>query len=40
MRELGTMPEMKMSVQDFDGFMRSERDRWGKLVRTLGIQPE
>jgi tripartite-type tricarboxylate transporter receptor subunit TctC len=40
MRELGTMPEMKMSVADFDGFMRGERERWGKLVKTLGIQPE
>lgn len=40
LRELGTLPELKMSVQDFDGFMRSERDRWGRLVKTLNIQAE
>ncbi|HSV80554.1 MAG TPA: tripartite tricarboxylate transporter substrate-binding protein [Ramlibacter sp.] len=37
---LGSLPEQKMSVPEFDGFMKAERERWGKLVRTLGIQPE
>jgi tripartite-type tricarboxylate transporter receptor subunit TctC len=37
---LGSMAEPQMTVAQFDGFMRSERERWGKLVKTLGIQPE
>lgn len=40
LRDLGTLPELKMSVQEFDGFMRGERDRWAKLVKTLNIQAE
>lgn len=40
LQALGSMPEAKMSVADFDAFMRGERDRWSKLVKTLGIQPE
>ena len=37
---LGSMAEAKMSVAEFDAFMRNERERWAKLVKTLGIQPE
>jgi tripartite-type tricarboxylate transporter receptor subunit TctC len=37
---LGTLPEMAMSVAQFDAFMRGERDRWGKLAKAVGIQPE
>jgi tripartite-type tricarboxylate transporter receptor subunit TctC len=37
---LGSLVEQKMSVQEFDAFMRGERDRWGKVVKTLGIVPE
>ena len=37
---LGSMAEPQMTVAQFDGFMRSERERWGRLVKTLGIQPE
>lgn len=40
LQALGSMAEAKMSVPEFDAFMRSERERWGKLVKTLGIQPE
>ncbi|MDM0046665.1 tripartite tricarboxylate transporter substrate-binding protein [Variovorax dokdonensis] len=37
---LGSQPEQHMSVPEFDAFMRAERERWAKLVKQLGIQPE
>jgi tripartite-type tricarboxylate transporter receptor subunit TctC len=37
---LGSHAEPKMSVDEFDAFLQSERERWGKLVKTLAIQPE
>jgi tripartite-type tricarboxylate transporter receptor subunit TctC len=37
---LGSLAEPKMSVPEFDAFMRSERERWGKVVKTLGITAE
>jgi len=37
---LGSQPEAHMSVAQFDTFMRSERERWAKLVKQLDIQPE
>jgi tripartite-type tricarboxylate transporter receptor subunit TctC len=40
LQTLGSLAETRMSVTEFDGFMRGERDRWSKLVKTLGIQPE
>jgi tripartite-type tricarboxylate transporter receptor subunit TctC len=40
LQALGSLAEPKMNVQEFDAFMRGERDRWSKLVKTLGIQPE
>jgi hypothetical protein len=29
-----------MSVVEFEAFLQTERERWSKLVKTLGIQPE
>jgi tripartite-type tricarboxylate transporter receptor subunit TctC len=40
LQSLGSLAEARMTVAEFDGFMRGERDRWSKLVKTLGIQPE
>jgi tripartite-type tricarboxylate transporter receptor subunit TctC len=37
---LGSRPEPRMSVPEFESFMRGERERWVKLVRQLDIQPE
>jgi tripartite-type tricarboxylate transporter receptor subunit TctC len=37
---LGSQPEPRMSVPEFDAFVRGERERWAKLVTQLGIQPE
>ena len=37
---LGSLAEPRMSVAEFDTFLRGERERWGKVVRTVGIQPE
>jgi tripartite-type tricarboxylate transporter receptor subunit TctC len=37
---LGSLVEPRMSVADFDTFMRGERDRWAKVVKTVGITPE
>lgn len=40
MQTLGSIVEPKMTVAEFDAFMRGERDRWGKLVKALKIQAE
>ncbi len=37
---LGSMPETKMNVAEFDTFMRSERTRWAGIVKAIGIKPE
>ena len=37
---LGSLAEPRMSVAEFDGFMRGERERWAKVVKTVGIQAE
>jgi tripartite-type tricarboxylate transporter receptor subunit TctC len=37
---LGSLAEQKMSVAEFDTFMRGERERWAKVVRALGITAE
>lgn len=37
---LGSLAEQKMSVPEFDTFMRGERERWGQVVKTLGITAE
>ena len=40
MLALGSLVEQRMSVPEFDTFLRGERERWGKVVKTLGITPE
>lgn len=40
LQTLGSMPEAKMSVPEFDAFLRGERERWAKLVQAVGIRPE
>ena len=37
---LGSLAETKMSVAEFDGFMKAERQRWATVVKTLGITAE
>jgi tripartite-type tricarboxylate transporter receptor subunit TctC len=37
---LGSLAEQKMNVAEFDAFMRGERERWAKVVKTLGITAE
>ncbi len=37
---LGSLAEPKMSVAEFDAFMRAERERWAKVVKALGIVAE
>jgi tripartite-type tricarboxylate transporter receptor subunit TctC len=37
---LGSLAEPRMTVAEFDTFLRGERERWGKVVKTVGIQPE
>ena len=37
---LGSIAEPSMNVAGFDGFMRSERERWAVIVKTIGITPE
>lgn len=40
LQSLGSLAEAKMTVPEFDAFLRAERERWGRLVKTLGIQAE
>ncbi|SFM54071.1 tripartite tricarboxylate transporter substrate binding protein [Variovorax sp. OV329] len=40
MQVLGSQPEPRMSVPEFEAFMRAERERWARLVKQLDIQPE
>lgn len=40
MQALGSLVEPRMGVAEFEAFMRSERERWAGLVKTLNIQPE
>jgi tripartite-type tricarboxylate transporter receptor subunit TctC len=37
---LGSIPETKMNVTEFDAFMRAERTRWAGIVKAIGIKPE
>ena len=37
---LGSIAEPSMNVAGFDSFMRSERERWAGIVKTIGITPE
>ena len=38
--QLGSLAEQKMSVAEFDAFMRDERERWRGVIKTLGITAE
>lgn len=38
--QLGSLAEQKMSVAEFDAFMRSEHARWRDIVKALGITAE
>lgn len=38
--QLGSLAEQKMSVAEFDVFMRGEHARWRDVVKTLGITAE
>jgi tripartite-type tricarboxylate transporter receptor subunit TctC len=40
LQSLGSQAEPRMTVAQFDAFMRSERERWGKVVKAVGITPE
>lgn len=37
MLQLGSIAEPRMGVREFETFMRGERERWAKVVQTLGI---
>lgn len=37
---LGSIAEPDMSVPGFEAFMRSERERWARVVKSIGIVPE
>ncbi len=37
---LGSIPEASMTVAEFQGFNKAERERWAGLVKTLGITAE
>ncbi|WP_171020083.1 tripartite tricarboxylate transporter substrate-binding protein [Hydrogenophaga sp. 2FB] len=40
MQQLGSLAEKKMSVAEFDVFMRGEHARWREVIKTLGITAE
>jgi tripartite-type tricarboxylate transporter receptor subunit TctC len=40
LQALGSQPEPRMSVAEFDAFMKGERERWAGLVKTLNITAE
>jgi tripartite-type tricarboxylate transporter receptor subunit TctC len=40
MMSLGSIAAQRMTVAEFDGFMRQERERWGTVVKAIGVQPE
>jgi len=40
LQALGSQAEPRMSVPEFEAFMRTERERWARLVKQLDIQPE
>ena len=37
---LGSFAEGALSPAAFAGFMKSERERWGRIVKSIGITPE
>ena len=40
LQTLGSLAETKMSVAEFETFMRGERTRWAGIVKAIGIKPE
>jgi tripartite-type tricarboxylate transporter receptor subunit TctC len=40
LQTLGSLAETKMSVAEFETFMRNERTRWASIVKAIGIKPE
>jgi tripartite-type tricarboxylate transporter receptor subunit TctC len=40
MLALGSLAEQKMSVPEFEAFMRGEHERWREVVKALGITAE
>jgi tripartite-type tricarboxylate transporter receptor subunit TctC len=37
---LGSIAVQRMSVAEFDAFMRGERERWASVVKAIGVQAE
>lgn len=37
---LGSVAESGMGVAAFDSFMRSARERWSQIVKSIGVVPE
>lgn len=37
---LGSIAEINMSSVGFDGFLRAERERWGRMAKAIGLVPE
>lgn len=40
MQALGSLAEQKMTVPEFEAFMRGEHERWREVIKTLGITAE
>ncbi len=40
LESLGSLAEPSMSVAGFSAFMASERERWGKIIKTIGLVAE
>lgn len=40
MQALGSLAESKMSVPEFEAFMRGEHERWREVIKSLGITAE
>lgn len=40
MQALGSLAEPKMSVPEFEAFMRGEHERWREVIKALGITAE
>jgi tripartite-type tricarboxylate transporter receptor subunit TctC len=37
---LGSIAEPQMTVSGFEAFMRTDRERWARIVKAIGITPE
>ncbi|WP_382325731.1 Bug family tripartite tricarboxylate transporter substrate binding protein [Hydrogenophaga sp. UC242_53] len=40
LQTLGSLAEPKMSVPEFEAFMRGEHERWREVIKSLGITAE